>query len=371
MFRNVRLGTRLFVAQSVAIVGAVLAAALVALVIGPRIFHEHLVASGEELSEPAVGHIEAAFASASALSLGLGLAVALLLAIGLTWYATSRIRRPLRELTAAATRVSSGEYDVRVRADAAGPELATLGEAFNEMSARLGSVEDTRRRLLSDLAHELRTPTATISSHVEGVADGVVEWNSTTEQVLAHQVQRLARLANDLDEVSRAEEGRITLDLELVDLAEAVELACQQFVGSFNGAHVGLTWDAMTVEARFDPLRVSQVLGILLGNALRHTPTGGHVHVAGVLDDQRRSVVLSVTDDGEGMSKEQLSHAFERFYRGDSARAADTAGSGIGLTIARAIAKAHEGTLTAKSSGLGHGATFTLTLPQRARHRPG
>lgn len=369
MFGDVRLGTRLFISQGLVLVGSVLTAAVVASIIGPMLFHTHLAASGEALSQSAIGHIEEAYTSASAISLGVGFLVAVVLAIAVTWFSTNRLRRPLREMTSAAQRVSGGEFGVQVAVGGAGPELATLGEAFNQMSGRLGNIEDTRRRLLSDLAHELRTPTATIQAHLEGLADGVIHWDAATQQVLAHQVERLTRLARDLDEVSRADEGRMTIDPHQVRLVKVVELACRQWQPAFDTAGVTLAWQVVPVEVVVDPLRISQLLTNLLGNALRHTPTGGHVTVTGELDADD-SVVVVVQDDGEGMAAEQLEHAFERFYRGDSARATDAAGSGIGLTIARSVARAHNGTLTATSPGPGEGATFTLTLPRVTARKP-
>ncbi|WP_051208374.1 sensor histidine kinase [Propionicicella superfundia] len=357
-----RLGTRLFVSQAVALVAGVLTAALVAAIIGPPLFHAHLVESGQAPDAPAIPHIEEAFASAGAVSLGVGLLVALALALAVTWYLTRRIRGPLDTLTAAARRISTGDYTAQVPVTDAGPELSALGDTFNEMARRLGSVEDTRRRLLSDLAHELRTPIATLDAHLEGLADGVIPWDDSTRRVLERQAERLTRLARDLDDVSRAEEGRIALDPSAQSLAGLVSEALDQVRTGYAAASVGLAQDVPDVDVWADPQRIAQVLGNLLANALRHTPAGGRVTVTGHRGPGRVATV-AVADSGEGMAAEQVPHVFERFYRGDTARAGDAAGSGIGLTIARAIAEAHGGDLTAASPGPGRGSTFTLTLP--------
>ena len=357
-----RLGTRLFAAQALALVASVLTAALVAAIIGPPLFHVHLLESGHEPDSPEIPHIEEAFASASAVSLGVGLLFALVLALGVTWYVTGRIRGPLDTLTASARRISTGDYAARVTVPGAGPELATLAGSFNQMAERLGSVEDTRRRLLSDLAHELRTPIATLNAHLEGLADGVTEWNDTTLQILEHQTERLTRLAHDLDDVSRAEEGRITIEPTTQPLSELVTSALSQVRAGYAAKSVTLADDINDLGVWADPQRIGQVLGNLLTNALRHTPTGGRVTITG-RHGPGRSVTLTITDTGEGMSSDQLAHIFERFYRGDTARAHDKAGSGIGLTIAKAIAEAHGGSLTASSAGRDQGASFTLTLP--------
>ncbi|MCW5954271.1 MAG: HAMP domain-containing histidine kinase, partial [Propionibacteriaceae bacterium] len=311
---------------------------------------------------PEILHIEEAFASASAVSLGVGLLFALVLALGVTWYVTGRIRGPLDTLTASARRISTGDYAARVTVTGAGPELATLADSFNQMAERLGSVEDTRRRLLSDLAHELRTPIATLNAHLEGLADGVTEWNDTTRQILEHQIERLTRLAHDLDDVSRAEEGRITIEPAPQPLPELVTSALNQVRARYAAKAVILTDDIADLEVWVDPQRIGQVLGNLLANALRHTPSGGRVTVIGRRGPER-TATLVITDTGEGITNDQLAHIFERFYRGDTARTHDKAGSGIGLTIAKAIAEAHGGSLTASSPGSDQGATFTLTLP--------
>ncbi|MCW5952827.1 MAG: HAMP domain-containing protein, partial [Propionibacteriaceae bacterium] len=276
-----RLGTRLFAAQAVALVASVLTAALVAAIIGPPLFHVHLLESGHEPDSPEISHIEEAFASASAVSLGGGLLVALALALGVTWYVTRRIRGPLDILTASARRISTGDYAARATVTGAGPELATLGDSFNQMAARLGSVEDTRRRLLSDLAHELRTPIATLNAHLEGLADGVTEWNDTTRQILEHQAERLTRLARDLDDVSRAEEGRITVDASSQPLPDLVTSALDQVRARYAARSVALADDVADMDVWVDPQRIAQVLGNLLANALRHTPSGGRVTIVG------------------------------------------------------------------------------------------
>lgn len=357
-----RLGTRLFAAQAVALAASVLTAGLVAAVIGPPLFHDHLIESGHEPDSPGIAHVEEAFASASAVSLTVGLLVALVLALAVTWYVTGRIRGPLDTLTDAAQQISAGRYAARVKVTGAGPELATLGDSFNQMAAQLGSVEETRRRLLSDLAHELRTPVATLNAHLEGLADGVTEWNDDTRRILEYQAERLTRLARDLDDVSRAEEGRIDLDVGPHSLTTLVAHALDQVEDRYDAKSVRLARDVEDAEVWVDPQRIAQILGNLLANSLRHTSAGGQVTITG-RRGRGDTVAVTVTDTGDGITADQLGHIFERFYRGDTARTRDRAGSGIGLTIARALAEAHRGSLTATSPGLGKGATFTLTLP--------
>lgn len=356
-----RLGTRLFVAQAVVLVAIVSSAGLTAALIGPPLFHAHLIETGHPPDSPEIVHIERAFADASMISLTVGLLVALAAALGISWYLTRRIGQPVERLTQAARRLSRGDYDARVVVEGGGPELSTLGDSFNTMADRLGDVENTRRRLLSDLAHEMRTPVATLNAHLEGIADGVLDWDDHTQAIVEQQAQRLTRLTRDLDEVSRAEEGRFELQLGVQLLTELVDPALGQAQHAFNAKGVTLTAGVDPIPVVADSQRVAQILGNLLTNALRHTPPGGRVWVTSSATAD--AVTIEVADTGEGMSASQLDHIFERFYRGDGARQADKGGSGIGLTIARALAEAQGGTLTATSPGWGSGSTLRLTLP--------
>jgi signal transduction histidine kinase len=359
------IGVRLLVAQVLVLLASIVTAGVVALLVGPPLFHAHLVEAGHAPNAPELQHIERAFRDASVVSLGVALALALAFALVVTWWVTRRIRAPLAALAGAAREVSRGHLAARVPVSGAGYEFDSLGGAFNLMAERLEQTEETRRRLLSDLAHELRTPIATLTVYCEGLRDGVTVWDDATARVISEQTERLARLAGDIDIVSRAEEGRLALSLSderVADLVATALAAAGPRAGEVAlGSSLG---DAAAARVRVDRDRIGQVLDNLLGNALRHTAARGSVTVrAQVVGDE---VEISVVDTGEGIDPQSLPHVFERFYRGDSARARDRAGSGIGLTISRAIVDAHGGALTAASEGRGTGSTFTISLPLAA-----
>lgn len=361
--RGRSLATRLLLAQGLVLTASILTAGLVASLLGPTLFHQHLLEAGHSADSPELEHIELAYREANLASLGLALLTALLCALVVAWYLTRRIQRPLVALTHAAEEMSSGRYQTRVAASGAGPELDTLASAFNTMAERLERIEDTRRRLLSDLAHEMRTPIATLGAYLEALEDGVRELDRATWQVLDDQTSRLRKLAEDIDDVSRAEEGRLQLDLEPHRVDDLLDSAAQVARGRYAAKGVALVSGprcGLTLTA--DGERLGQVLANLLDNALRHTPPGGTVTLHGEAVGDRARLV--VADDGEGIPAEQLPHVFERFYRGDTSRDRARSGSGIGLTISRAIADAHGGTLEAASDGPGAGATFSLTLPR-------
>jgi two-component system sensor histidine kinase BaeS len=365
---NLKIGTRLLLAQAIVVIAAIATAGAIAAVVGPPLFHQHMLRADHPPDPSELMHVEEAYRTTSLISLGIAVAVAAVLAMSVSWYLTRRFQRPILTLTRAATRVSEGDYAVTVPTEGAGPELDTLATAFNAMAATLAGTEDTRRRLLSDLAHELRTPLATLTAYLEGIDDEVEPWNEATRGILGDQVARLARLAKDLDAVSRAEEGHLGLEIQPVSVRELAEAAVLAQSDAFRAKGVDL--EAVTsVDANIpaDRTRLHQVLANLLDNARRHTARGGNVTLA--WQHTHDEVAISVTDTGEGISAAQLPHIFERFYRGDTARDREQQGSGIGLTISRAIVQAHGGRLEAMSIGPGAGATFTLTLPMTAGAR--
>lgn len=357
-----RIGTRLLIAQTLVLVAAIATAAAIAAVVGPPLFHEHMLKADHSPDPSERMHVEEAYRTASAISLGLAMAAALVIALAVSWYLTRRFQTPLTDLTRAAAEVASGRYDARAPVGDAGPELDSLATAFNSMASQLAQTEDTRRRLLSDLAHELRTPVATLSAYLEGLEDGVTPWNEDTRTVLVDQVDRLSRLAQDIDAVSRAEEGRLSIKPSTVDVAELVDIAVRGQSDAYTVQGVMLTVVASEhLNIQVDRARILQILINLLDNARRHTPHGGEVRIDWQHDNGH--VAISVTDSGDGIPAAQLPHVFERFYRGDTARDRERQGSGIGLTISRAIAEAHGGRLDADSDGPGTGSTFTLILP--------
>ncbi len=357
------LASRLFLSHATVLLVGIVSAAVVATVIGPPLFHRHLIRAGQSSDSADLIPAEEAYANASLISLGIALLAAGLVALLVSWYVTRKVRQPLTSLTIAARELKRGHYDAQVPLTGAGVELDELAEAFNSMAMRLEQTEVTRRRLLADLAHEMRTPIATLMTYHDALRDGVAQIDSAFE-VISSQTDRLARLATDIADVSVAEEGQLSLHHNEVSMAGLIRTSSEAVRDKFSAKNVDLVVDTAKVSAQsvdVDRQRIEQVFSNLLENALRHTNPGGHVMVAASC--QGGEVEVTVRDDGDGMTSEQLLHAFERFYRGDTARDRDRSGSGVGLTLSKAIADLHGGSLTAASDGPGHGAQFTLTLP--------
>jgi signal transduction histidine kinase len=361
--RGAGLATRLFVALAIVVMAGALTAWLVAGVLGPPIFHDHLVQAGLAGDSAALLHAEEAYRTASTLSLSIAVAAAVLTSLGVSVFLTARIGRSLASLTTAASHVAGGRYEARVPPPAMGTEFDHLATAFNQMAGRLESSERLRRRLLSDIAHELRTPVATLDAYLEALEDGVTVLEPRTVEVLRTQVLRLTRLAEDLAAVTHAESGDLSLRTAPTAPADLVAGAVASAAERYAAAGVALTDDVAPglPDLVVDSERMAQVLGNLLENALRHTPAGSAVHVAAGATYQ--GVILSVSDRGDGIAAEHLPHVFERFYRADDARDRTHGGSGIGLAITRALVEAHGGTVAAWSEGPGMGARFDVVLP--------
>jgi two-component system, OmpR family, sensor histidine kinase BaeS len=365
------LGAKLLLAQMLVVIAGSLTLAVVALVVAPGVFHTHVRMALGPVSPEVARHLDEGLSRAMLVALATGTGVAVATALGVSLLLARRIASPLGTLARAAGQVARGSYSTRVRQPAGADELASLAAAFNTMAQALEASEQRRRQLLADLAHELRNPLATIDGYLEGVADGVMPSDQQTLQVLKTETARLRRLVDDLNAVSRAEERQLNLHLGPCHPDTLVSAAVQAAHAAYAAKGVALATriDPHLPQVTADSDRIGEVLANLLGNALRHTPPGGHVEVAATTSPNGH-VQVSVTDTGEGIPPELLERVFERFYRVDPARThtTTTGGSGIGLTITRAIVHAHGGQIRARSQGLGHGARFVITLPTARGH---
>lgn len=356
---------RLLTAQALVLGAGALTAWVVATAVGPGIFRTHIRMSGVMHSAVEAQHVNEAFGTALFISLVVALLTSAVLALAVTWYFTRRTQRSIAQVTASATEIAHGNYGLRIPAPSLGREFDTLAETFNELAHRLDSVETIRRRMLGDLAHEMRTPLATLDAHLEALEDGVRELDQPTLAVLHSSSHRLRRLAEDITTVSLAQERAIEIRTAATAPRHLTTAAVQAARDRYASKGVRLTQDDTTdIQVNVDPERMAQILGNLLDNALRHTPAGGEVRLTSRTIGNE--VAFVVTDTGEGIAPEHLPYLFYRFYRVDTARSRDRGGTGIGLTVTKALVQAHGGHISAHSAGLGHGATFTVTLPAAA-----
>jgi signal transduction histidine kinase len=272
-------------------------------------------------------------------------------------FAARRFMSPLNDVMEAADRVAAGDYAVRV--DASGPApMRALVRSFNTMAERLQDSDRVRRNIMTDIAHELRTPVAVLQGRLEGIIDGVYRPDERQLAELLEETRVLSTLIEDVRTLSLSDAGALRLNKESIDaaaLARDVVRSMQPEAGRAS-VSLGVTPAADGGAVSADPVRLREVLTNLLSNALRHTPVGHAVNVSIV--DRLNEVAITVADAGEGMSPEQLAHMFDRFYKGPTSR-----GSGLGLAIAKSIVTAHGGTIEA-SSQLEAGTTITFTLPR-------
>ncbi len=284
--------------------------------------------------------------------------IGLLIALILGTLLTRRMLRALTGIKDGASQLADGHYGVRVPVPPE-IELADLAESVNTLADSLERTEQTRARLVSDLAHEIRNPLSTIEGYMEGLIDGVLPQAQETYQAVAAEAHRLKRLTWDLSTLSKAQEGAIEFDFVTTDLTRVIEQVAETLGPQFEINDVTLSLDVHApLPVRLDVDRIAQTLTNLLGNALSHTPPGGTVQVVGDADDRWCSV--TVIDSGAGIPETHIETIFERFTRLDG----DHPGTGIGLNIARTLARAHGGEIRASSPGPGRGATFELTLPR-------
>ncbi|MGC5583329.1 sensor histidine kinase [Ornithinimicrobium sp. W1665] len=307
-----------------------------------------------------------------------GVLVGLVVAIVLGVVAARRTARPLEQLRTATRQLSLGRYAVHVPRPGT-TELADLADDVRQLGERLEATEARRARLIGEVAHEMRTPLTVTRGYAEAMLDGVVPADEDGLGRVVEQTRRLERLAEDLSSLSRAEEGRLEVRVVYADLAETVGSAVEavQARAAGQGVRVRVAGPA-SLQVPHDPDRIAQVVTNLLTNALRASADGEEVRVVvtgprdgdgtGPRDDAGTGAVatVEVLDQGVGLRPGEEEAVFERFYRGergDEGTAGEDGGSGIGLTIARALVRAHGGELVAASDGPGRGARFVATLP--------
>ncbi len=272
-----------------------------------------------------------------------------------------RISRPLDDLLDASSRVAEGDFTVR--ADENGPrEVRSMARAFNLMAARLQTQDEQRRSWLADVTHELRTPLTILQGNLEGIVDDVYTADKARLKSMLEEVQVLSRLTDDLRVLALAEGGNLGLKTEPTDLTAIIQeaAAASRAQADASGIDLKLNLETGPKVLEIDPERIRQVLNNLLFNGLRYTPAGKAVNISlSTREEQgRKWALVSVEDEGPGISAEDLPHVFDRYFRG-----ADSHGMGLGLAIAKHIVEAHGGRITV-SSEAGAGTKVSFTLPE-------
>lgn len=272
-----------------------------------------------------------------------------------------RISTPISRAARAALEIAKGHYGERIGERSGSREILQLTDAVNHLAESLEKQESLRKRLTADVAHELRTPLATLQSALEAMIDGIWEPNAERLQSCHEELVRIGRLVGDLEKLARVEAENAVLHRSAFDLDELVQTVLHNFETDYRKKGVELRFAGEETPVTADRDKLAQVAVNLLSNALKYTPPGGRVEVE--VTGAGQSARLAVKDSGVGIAAEDLPCVFERFYRADPSRNRFTGGSGLGLAIAKAIVEAHGGQISV-SSEPGKGSVFTVCLPR-------
>ncbi len=361
------LGGKLLVSYILVIAVGVITLAFAAEAITPTAFNRHMLGMQQMMGSQTgmsrmADDLYSGFLRAFTEALMWGTLVAAITAVVVGVFVSRRVVNPIRQMMHASRRIANGDYHERVQ-ELGRDELGQLAGSFNQMAASLERTETMRRELIGNVAHELRTPLTNIKGYMEGLMDGVLPPEPDTYQLVYREADRLQRLVDDLQELSRVEAGVVALHRQPHPLRELVEQTVRRLRPQFEEKDVALR---LEISASLPPVladedRLGQVLLNLVGNALQYTPSGGTVSITAA--QAQNLVEILIQDNGIGIPAEHLPHLFDRFYRVDKSRSRAGGGSGIGLTIARHLVEAHGGRIWALSDGPGQGSTFGIALP--------
>lgn len=312
-------------------------------------------------SETGIRSIEQDFRDSVLLGTALSGLMAFLLAIALGLFLARRLTTPLGELVSAARKIASRQWNHRVNISSK-DEIGELAQAFNSMANSLEGYENSRKNLMADIAHELRTPLAVLRGNLEAIQEGVSEPTPELIASLHDEVLRISRLVKDLEELSLAEIGKLALHFQEVSLEELLERVTTTFAAeaASRGIEFRIEVERSLPLVRIDPDRITQVFLNLLSNALWHTPPAGLIRLQ--VKKEKDHLHVCIADTGPGIDPQDLPYIFERFYRSRSSQLQAGRGMGLGLAIAREIVVGHGGQIWAESKP-GQGSTFHFIIP--------
>ena len=365
-----KLSQKLFVSYIVVVIVGLVVLAIVTAFVAPVNFSQQMThmrgnmfgMAGQQHMTELDAEIETSFQSAINHALVISGLAAILAAVGASWYVSERLIRPIRSLVTLSQRIADGHYEQRLQLDTR-DEFAELVDSFNRMAASLANTEAMRVRLRGDVTHELKTPLAGIKGYMEGLQDGVLPATPETFELIHREADRLQRLVQDLQELSRVEAGQAHLEMTTCQPSAIVMPVVDRMRPQFQEKDIALIPDVSDdlPPMRADADRTAQILTNLLGNALQYTASGGEVRVTAARE--YNCLRFSVADTGIGLAPGEPEHIFERFYRVDRSRSRRSGGSGIGLTVAKHLVEAQGGSIYAVSEGIGKGSEFSFTLP--------
>lgn len=292
----------------------------------------------------------------------LGIGVLLILASTIMGFIISRsITRPINKLMTKAKYISKGEYDKKIEINTDILEINDLINSINNLSQSIKEQENIRKRLTGDISHELKTPLTNIQSHLEAMIDGI--WEPTEERLLSvkEEAERLSSLVSDMQKLNKYDESSIKLKKDNVNISDIICFVIFQFSNLAKSKNIKIEYEKKNINLYCDKDKITQALVNILSNAIRYSNEESTIFIEERLKDNK--VIISIEDQGIGISEEDLKYVFERFYRADKSRTRATGGTGIGLTIVKSIVSSHGGEVKLESK-LGEGSKFTIILPK-------
>jgi len=273
-----------------------------------------------------------------------------------------RLSSPISRVITTARMISKGFFSDRISEKSTTSEITQLTDTINNLADTLEKQEALRKRLTGDVAHELRTPLATLQSHFEAMIDGI--WEPDKDRLVGchEEIVRISKLVGDLEKLAKYEGENLILNKSRFNITETVQHIINNFENEYINKGLEIEFNAEEEFITADKDKISQVVINLISNALKYTPAGGSVDVS--IRREEKAVQISVNDNGNGIPPEDIPYIFERFYRVDKSRTRMTGGSGIGLTITKAIVEAHKGKIEVISN-VNVGTEFIVTLPDR------
>lgn len=269
---------------------------------------------------------------------------------------------PLVKLTDVTRKISQGNYNIRFKSNVRTQELAELSNAVNHMAENLEVQEGIRKRMTSDVAHELRTPIANVSSHLEAIIEGVWEVSTERLQSCYDELNRISNIISDLEKLHEIEDDNINLEKESVDLLELSQSVLIAFEPKLQEKHITSKIIGNSTVISGDIKRLYQVIFNLVSNAIKYSTDNGYINIS--INEDKETATIIVEDNGIGIAKKDSELVFERFYRTDISRNRKTGGTGIGLAIVKAIVDAHNGRVYVESEE-GRGSRFVVILPKK------
>jgi signal transduction histidine kinase len=287
--------------------------------------------------------------------------IALVFGLLLSIMISNQLSKPLVKITHTANEMRNGNLQLRSDVNSSTKEIQDLSLSINYLAETLNHQEIYRKRMTSDMAHEIRTPLTTLKTHIEALIDGI--WEPTTERFESfyEEIERLNKLVDNLRDLSKLEESKLNLIKSKFNLSEEMRKIILNFKPLFDKSNFNLMLEIdKNIYVIMDKDKLKQIMHNVIFNAYKYLNTNGTVLVS--LKSKHENAIIKVSDTGTGISKEDLPHIFERFYRSDSSRDSHTGGSGLGLTITKTLIEAHAGSISVNSK-LGHGSEFTIVMP--------